>query len=101
MKKTETIVESVMITSRKVESISFPPFAGGQGTKFIQLEDLRYFLCTAICADLKRFNKKNPNDVAKLAQELVMYYHILGYSDKDAQVKIISIVEGKEAFNGE
>lgn len=95
------IVISVMDEAQQVESVSFPPFAKGQGTKYILLEDLRYFLCTAICSDLSRFDKNNVNAITKLAQELVMYYHILGYSDKDAQEKIISIVEGKEEFDGE
>lgn len=95
------IVKSVMTETQRVESISFPPFATGQGTKYILLEDLRGFLCTAISTDLNKRGRKNQNMMARIAQELVIYYHILGYSDKEAQEKIISILEEKEEFNGE
>lgn len=95
------IVKSVMADTQRVESISLPPFATGQGTKYILLEDLRGFLCTAISTDLNRRGRRNQNTMARIAQELVVYYHILGYSDTEAQAKIVAILEDKEEFDGE
>ena len=79
-----------------------PPITGGQQSKNFLLEDIRWFLCTAINADLKRWESStSPIRNEKLVQELVLYYHILGYADTVAQEKIIAILDRKEVFNGE
>lgn len=85
-----------------IESLCVPPVTAGQQPKNYQLEDIRWFLCTAISADLKRCGTSSkPIRNEKLVQELVLYYHIIGYADTDAKEKIIAILDRKEVFDGE
>ena len=93
----DTIIDTIAI-----ENIVFPPVAKGQTAKSYLLEDLRYFLCAAISPRLSKFEKSaKPIRDEVLLQELVLYYHILGYSDEDARKKIISVLDRKEVWDGE
>lgn len=93
----DTIIDTIAI-----ESIAFPPIAKGQTAKSYLLEDLRCFLCAAISLKLDKYEKSsNPIRDEALSQALILYYHILGYSDEDARKKIISVLDRKEVWDGE
>jgi hypothetical protein len=85
-----------------IASITLPPIAQGQSAKTYLLEDLRLFLCSAISPRLSKYEKSSKpirDDV--LLQELILYYHILGYTDEAAREKIISVLDRKEVWDGE
>ena len=95
-------IVGVLADAKEYASISVPPLAAGQSAKTYLLEDLRLFLCSAISPRLKKFEKSSKpirDDV--LLQELILYYHILGYTDEAAKEKIISILDRKEEWDGE
>ena len=99
---TKDYITNILINEREYQSISVPPLAEEQKAKSYLLEDLRYFLCTAINTDLKKKEKSSkPIHDEKIVKELVLYYHIIGYSDKAALEKIISILDRKEVWDGE
>ena len=95
-------IDEVLEDARNIASISVPPLAAGQRAKSFLLEDLRLFLCSAISPILSKYEKSSKpirDDV--LLQELILYYHILGYTDEAAKEKIISILDRKEEWDGE
>ena len=95
-------IDGVLENARDIASISVPPIAQGQTAKSYLLEDLRLFLCSAINPRLSKYEKSSKpirDDV--LLQELILYYHILGYTDEAAKEKIISILDRKEVWDGE
>lgn len=95
-------IDRVLEDARDIASISVPPIAQGQTAKSYLLEDLRLFLCAAISPRLKKFEKSTkPIRDEVLLQELVLYYHILGYTDEAAREKIISVLDRKEVWDGE
>ena len=95
-------INGVLEDARDIASISVPPIAQGQSAKSYLLEDLRFFLCAAISPRLKKYEKSfKPIRDEVLLQELILYYHILGYTDEAAKEKIISVLDRKETWNGE
>ena len=99
---TNDYIDTILADARQIESVSIPPFVAGQTAKSYLLEDLRYFLCAAISPRLSKYEKTlNPIRDEILLQELILYYHILGYTDEAAKEKIISILDKKEEWNGE
>ena len=95
-------VYKVLEDARAIASISVPPLAAGQRAKSFLLEDLRLFLCSAISPRLSKFEKsEKPIRDEVLLQELILYYHILGYTDEAAREKIISVLDRKEVWDGE
>ena len=95
-------IDKVLEDAREIASISVPPLAAGQRAKSFLLEDLRLFLCSAISPRLKKFEKSSkPIRDEVLLQELILYYHILGYTDEGAREKIISVLDRKEVWDGE
>lgn len=95
-------IDEVLEGLKEYASISVPPIAQGQSAKSYLLEDLRLFLCAAISPRLKMYEKSSkPIRDEILMQELILYYHILGYTDEAAKNKIISIIERKEEWDGE
>ena len=95
-------IDKVLEDARNIASISVPPIAQGQSAKSYLLEDLRLFLCSAIDPRLKKYEKSSKpirDDV--LLQELILYYHILGYTDEAAREKIILVLDRKEVWDGE
>ena len=95
-------IDGILADTKQIERVSIPPFATGQTSKSYLLEDLRCFLCTAISADIKKKEKSSkPIRDEKIVQELILYYHIIGYSDEDAKEKIISVLDRKEIWDGE
>ena len=98
----QDFINGVLENARDIASISVPPIAQGQTAKNYLLEDLRYFLCAAICPRLSKFEKSTePIRDEVLLQELILYYHILGYTDEAAREKIISVLDRKEVWDGE
>lgn len=92
----------VLEEAKENASIIVPPIAKGQTAKSYLLEDLRLFLCSAISPCLSEFEKsEKPIRSEVLLQELILYYHILGYSDEAAIDKIALILDRKEVFDGE
>ena len=99
---TTELIDRVLEDARDITSFSVPPIAQGQTAKSYLLEDLRFFLCAAISPRLKRFEKSTkPIRDEVLLQELILYYHILGYTNEVAREKIISILDRKEVWDGE
>ena len=99
---TQDFITNILRNEREYQSISVPPLAEGQKAKSYLLEDLRFFLCTAISTDLKKKEKSSkPIHDEKIVKELILYYHIIGYSDNAAMEKIVSILDRKEVWNGE
>lgn len=95
-------IDGVLENARDITSISVPPIAQGQTAKRYLLEDLRFFLCAAISPRLSKFEKSTePIRDEVLLQELILYYHILGYTDEAARKKIISVLDRKEVWDGE
>jgi len=95
-------VDGVLESARDIASLSVPPITQGQTAKSYLLEDLRFFLCSAISPRLKKYEKSSkPIRDEVLLQELTLYYHILGYTDEAAKKKIISILDRKEEWDGE
>ena len=95
-------IDKVLEDAREIASISVPPLAAGQRAKSFLLEDLRLFLCSAISPRLSKFEKsEKPIRDEVLLQELILYYHILGYTDEAAREKIISVLDRKEVWDGE
>ena len=95
-------IDGVLADAKEYASISVPPLAAGQTAKSFLLEDLRLFLCSAISPRLRKFEKSSkPIRDEVLLQELILYYHILGYTDEAAKEKIISILDRKEEWDGE
>lgn len=95
-------IDGVLADAKEYASISVPPLAAGQTAKSFLLEDLRLFLCSAISPRLKKFEKSSkPIRDEVLLQELILYYHILGYTDEGAREKIISVLDRKEVWDGE
>lgn len=95
-------IDKVLEDAREIASISVPPLAAGQRAKSFLLEDLRLFLCSAISPRLKKCEKSSkPIRDEVLLQELILYYHILGYTDECAREKIISVLDRKEVWDGE
>ena len=95
-------IDGMFADAKEYASISVPPLAAGQSAKTYLLEDLRLFLCSAISPRLSKYEKSSKpirDDV--LLQELILYYHILGYTDEAAKEKIISIIDRKEEWDGE
>jgi hypothetical protein len=98
----QDFINEVFADAKEYASISVPPIAQGQTAKSYLLDDLRLFLCSAISPRLKKYEKSSKpirDDV--LLQELILYYHILGYTDEAAKEKIISILDRKEVWDGE
>jgi hypothetical protein len=95
-------IDGMLADAKEYASISVPPLAAGQRAKSFLLEDLRLFLCSAISPRLSKFEKseKTIRDEV-LLQELILYYHILGYTDEAAREKIISVLDRKEVWDGE
>ena len=95
-------IDKVLEDARNIASVSVPPIAQGQSAKSYLLEDLRLFLCAAISPRLSKFEKSTePIKDEVLLRELILYYHILGYSDEAAREKIISVLDRKEVWDGE
>ena len=95
-------IDGMLADAKEYASISVPPLAAGQSAKTYLLEDLRYFLCAAISPRLSKFEKSaKPIRDEVLLQELILYYHILGYTDEAAREKIISVLDRKEVWDGE
>ena len=95
-------IDGMLADAKEYASISVPPLAAGQKAKSFLLEDLRLFLCAAISPRLSKFEKSTePIRDEVLLQELILYYHILGYTDEAAREKIISVLDRKEVWNGE
>ena len=95
-------IDGVLEDARNIASICVPPIAQGQTTKSYLLDDLRLFLCAAIRPRLSKFEKSTkPIRDEVLLQELILYYHILGYTDEAAREKIISVLDRKEVWDGE
>ena len=95
-------IVGVLADAKEYASISVPPLAAGQRAKSFLLEDLRLFLCSAISPRLSKFEKsEKPIRDEVLLQELILYYHILGYTDEAAREKIISVLDRKEVWDGE
>lgn len=95
-------IDGMLADAKEYASISVPPLAAGQSAKTYLLEDLRYFLCAAISPRLSKFEKSaKPIRDEVLLQELILYYHILGYTDEAAREKIISVFDRKEVWDGE
>ena len=95
-------IDGVLADAKEYASISVPPLAAGQSAKTYLLEDLRLFLCSAISPRLSKFEKsEKPIRDEVLLQELILYYHILGYTDEAAREKIISVLDRKEVWDGE
>lgn len=95
-------IDGMLADTKEYASISVPPLAAGQSAKTYLLEDLRLILCSAISPRLSKYEKSSKpirDDV--LLQELILYYHILGYTDEAAKEKIISILDRKEEWDGE
>ena len=95
-------IDRVLADAKEYASINVPPLTAGQRAKSYLLDDLRLFLCSAISPRLKKCEKSSKpirDDV--LLQELILYYHILGYTDEAAKEKIISILDRKEVWDGE
>ena len=82
-------IDGILADTKQIGRVSIPPFATGQTSKSYLLEDLRCFLCTAISADIKKKEKSSkPIRDEKIVQELILYYHIIGYSDEAAKEKM-------------
>lgn len=95
-------IDGMLADAKEYASISVPPLAAGQRAKSFLLEDLRLFLCSAISPRLSKFEKsEKPIRDEVLLQELILYYHILGYTDEVAREKIISVLDRKEVWDGE
>lgn len=95
-------IDGMLADAKEFASISVPPLAAGQRAKSFLLEDLRLFLCSAISPRLSKFEKsEKPIRDEVLLQELILYYHILGYTDEAAREKIISVLDRKEVWDGE
>ena len=95
-------IDGMLADAKEYASISVPPLAAGQRAKSFLLEDLRLFLCSAISPRLKKFEKSSkPIRDEVLLQELILYYHILGYTDEAAREMIISVLDRKEVWDGE
>ena len=95
-------MEAMLADTKEYASINVPPLAAGQSAKCYLLEDLRLFLCGAINPRLKKYEKSSkPIRDEVLLQELILYYHILGYADEAAKEKIISILDRKDVWDGE
>lgn len=98
----QDFINEVFADAKEYASISVPPLAAGQSAKTYLLEDLRLFLCSAISPRLSKFEKsEKPIRDEVLLQELILYYHILGYTDEAAREKIISVLDRKEVWDGE
>lgn len=95
-------IDGMLADAKEYASISVPPLAAGQSAKTYLLEDLRLILCSAISPRLSKFEKsEKPIRDEVLLQELILYYHILGYTDEAAREKIISVLDRKEVWDGE
>ena len=95
-------INGVFEDARNIASISVPPIAQGQTAKCYLRQDLRLFLCAAISPRLKKYEKTSkPIRDEVLLQELILYYHILGYTDGAAREKIISVLDRKEVWDGD
>lgn len=95
-------IDGMLADAKEYASISVPPIAQGQTANSYLLDDLRLFLCAAISPKLMTYEKTSkPIRDEVLLQELILYYHILGYTDEDAKEKIISILDRKEEWDGE
>ncbi len=95
-------IDGMLADAKEYASISVPPLAAGQRAKSFLLEDLRLSLCSAISPRLSKFEKsEKPIRDEVLLQELILYYHILGYTDEAAREKIISVLDRKEVWDGE
>ena len=95
-------IDGMLADAKEYAGISVPPLAAGQSAKTYLLEDLRLFLCSAISPRLSKFEKsEKPIRDEVLLQELILYYHILGYTDEAAREKIISVLDRKEVWDGE
>lgn len=98
----KVFIDGMLADAKEYASISVPPLAAGQRAKSFLLEDLRLFLCSAISPRLSKFEKsEKPIRDEVLLQELILYYHILGYTDEAAREKIISVLDRKEVWDGE
>lgn len=99
---TESYVKQLCLNTHTTEFFCVPPIAEGQLSKNYLIEDLRLFLCTALSADLRKYETSpKPFRNEKIVQELILYYHIIGYTDEAAIEKIISVLDRKEEFDGE
>lgn len=95
-------IDRMLADAKEYASISVLPLTAGQRAKSYLLDDLRLFLCSAISPRLKKYEKSSkPIRDEVLLQELILYYHILGYTDEAAMEKIISVIDRKEVWNGE
>lgn len=95
-------IDGMLADAKEYASISVPPIAQGQTAKSYLLDDLRLFLCAAISPRLKKYEKSSkPIRDEVLLQELILYYHILGYTDETAREKIISVLDRKEVWDGD